>query len=348
MTNKIKTSGSTNKQVATRNSNFKVGVDGVDEYGPTNLTGFYNGINPPVGGYTIYVHREVGGPSIHVAKDDSECIFFLKSFGSTGSTINDVLSWVSGRTDMWVQTEVLTISDLDGITPTPTPTNTSTPTPTNTATPTPTNTSTPTPTNTPTNTPTVGADAIRAQLSGSQLVAYDAASVGNWIKVTATQYNNIVANVSGATKKGNSDTQVNTRSSITSWENNWIAFGSGTTPTFQINSGEYVIAMITEAWNQTGGQSQLGYTTDFTGSTITNIGNAASPSTGGVRDYFVRKAPTDAATETRYPVLKMTVSPNAVLSWNGFRSANNGASWIALPNNQVSKIQIVTTSTKSW
>ncbi len=330
MTNKIKTSGSTNKQVATRNSNFKVGVNGVDEYGPTNLTGFYNGINPPDGGYTIYVHRDVGGPSIHVAYDDNQCIFFLKSFGSTGTTINDVLSWASSRTDIWVQTSVLTNSDLDTTTPTPTPTPTATPTPT------------------PTPTPNAGVDTIRAQLSGSQLIAYDNATVGNWIKVTATQYNNIVANVSGATKKGNSDTQVNTRSSITSWENNWIAFGSGTTPTFQINSGEYVIAMITEAWNQTGGQSQLGYTTDFTGSTITNIGNAASPSTGGVRDYFVRKAPTDAATETRYPVLKMTVSPNAVLSWNGFRSANNGASWIALPNNQVSKIQIVTTSTKSW
>lgn len=340
MSNKIKTSGSTNKQVATKNTNFKIGVNGSDEYGPTNITGFYNGINPPVGGYTIYVHREVGGPSIHVAKDDNECIFFLKSFGSTGSTINDVLSWSSGRTDIWVQTGELTTSDLDiQVTPTITPTNTITPSPTITLTPTPTPSSS-------SSAPAV--DAIRAQLSGSQLIAYDAASVGNWIKVTATQYNNIVANVSGATKKGNSDTQVNTRSSITSWENNWIAFGSGTTPTFQINSGEYVIAMITEAWNQTGGQSQLGYTTDFTGSTITNIGNAASPSTGGVRDYFVRKAPTDAATETRYPVLKMTVSPNAVLSWNGFRSANNGASWIALPNNQVSKIQIVTTSTKSW
>lgn len=330
MSNKIKSSGVTNKQVATRNTNFKIGVNGADEYGPTNNTGFYNGINPPVGGYTIYVHRNEGGPAIHVAHDDNQCIFFLKSFGSTGTTVNDVLAWVANRTDIWVQTSELTLSDIDNITPTPTPTATATPTPTA----------------TPTATP--ASDTIRAQLSGTQLTAYDAASVGNWIKITATQYNNIVANVTGATKKGNNDTQIATRDVLTSYSNNWLAFGAGSTPSFQINNGEYVIAMITEAWNQNGGTSQLGYTTSFTGSSITNIGGTAGPSSGGVRDYFVRKAPTDAATETRYPVLYMTVSPNAVNGWNGFRSTNNGASWTALPNNQLAKIQIVTTSTRSW
>ena len=106
--------------------------------------------------------------------------------------------------------------------------------------------------------------------------------------------------------------------------------------------------MITEAWNQTGGTSQLGYTTAFTGSVVANIGTAAGPSSGGVRDYFVRKAPTDPATETRYPTLLMTVSPNAVLNWPGYRSADSGSSWVALPNNQIAKIQIVTTATKSW
>lgn len=196
--------------------------------------------------------------------------------------------------------------------------------------------------------PSPSIDLIRAQLTTAQQTSYDAAPVGGWIKVTATQYNNIVNNVTGATKKGNSDAQVATRSTLTSWQNNWIAFGTGNNPSFQIDSGEYVIAMITEAWNQSGGTSQLGYTTTFTGNSITNIGGTAGPSTGGVRDYFVRKAPIDVATEIRYPTLHMTVSPNAVLSWPGFRSADSGSTWISLPNNQVSKIQIVTTTTKSW
>lgn len=112
MPNKIKTSGSTSNLVAIRNTNFKIGVDGEDDYGPTSVSGFYNGITPPVGGYTIYVHKDLQGPSIHVANNDSLCIFFLKSFGATGNTINEVLSWSTGRTDLWVQTADLTSSDI--------------------------------------------------------------------------------------------------------------------------------------------------------------------------------------------------------------------------------------------
>lgn len=191
-------------------------------------------------------------------------------------------------------------------------------------------------------------DLIRAQLSGAQLTAYDAAAVGNWVKVTQTMYDNIVANVVGATKKGNNDTQVNTRDTLTSYSNNWISFGASNVPSFQIDSGEYVIAMITEAWNQPTGQTQLGYTTTFNGSSIINYGGTAGPSTGGTRDYYVRKAPTDAATETRYPVMNMTVSPNAVTGWDGYNSSNNGTTWNANPANTTAKIQLVTTSTKSW
>ena len=194
-------------------------------------------------------------------------------------------------------------------------------------------------------------DQIRSYITAS-LTSYDAAAVGSWVKVTSTEYNNVATKVTGATKKGNNDTQINNRDSLSGYTGYWITFGSAGTPTFQINNGEYVIAMITEAWNQSGGTSQLGYTTAFTGSSITNIGGTAGPSTGGGRDYFVRKAPTDAATETRYPVLSMTVSPNAVNTWAGYRSTNTNPSppgaWISLPTNQVSKIQIVTTSTKSW
>lgn len=195
------------------------------------------------------------------------------------------------------------------------------------------------------NTPAV--DLIKNYLT-TNLTAYNNASVGNFIKVTKTEYDNIAANIAGIIKKGNNDDQINTRDSLTSWENNWISFGASGVPTFQIDTGEYVIGFISEAWNQNTGTSQLGYTTTFNGNTITNIGNAAGLSSGGQRDYYIRKAPTDAATETRYPVLKMSVSPNGVSNWNGYRSADNGASWIALPNNQVLKIQILVTSTKSW
>jgi len=199
----------------------------------------------------------------------------------------------------------------------------------------------------PSPSPSPGVDTLRQQMTSS-LVAYDAATDGNWVKITKTEYDKIAANVVGATKKGNSDAQVNTRASYTSYTD-WMSFGASGVPTFQINSGEYVIALISEAWNQNTGQTTLGYTTTFNGNTITQIGgNTAGTSIGGNRDYYVLKKPSTAATETRYPVMKMTVSPNAVNGWNGYRSTNNGASWTAVLNTQVSKIQIITTSTKGW
>ncbi len=92
--------------------NVYVGINGVAEYGPTSATGFYNGITPPVGGYTIYVLKASQGPSIHVAYSDSQCIFYLKSFGATGTTISDVLSWANNQTNLWVTSSDLTSNDL--------------------------------------------------------------------------------------------------------------------------------------------------------------------------------------------------------------------------------------------
>jgi len=113
MSNYIK-SGSTIYSAVTKNTTFNIGVTGADDYGPTSQKGFYKGIIPPVGGYTIYMHKELQGPSIHVADDDNQCIFFLKSFGATGSTISEVLAWSTGRTDIWVQTAEITINDITG------------------------------------------------------------------------------------------------------------------------------------------------------------------------------------------------------------------------------------------
>ena len=154
MANYLK-SGTTSQTVTTK-GNFKVGVSGLDDYGPTSQKGFYKGITPPVGGYTIYVEKATQGPSIHVAYNDTECMFFLKSFGATGTTISDMLSWATTQSTMWVTTADLTSADFPTPTPTPTitPTISLTPTITPTITPTPTRTLTPTPTPTRTLTPT--------------------------------------------------------------------------------------------------------------------------------------------------------------------------------------------------
>jgi hypothetical protein len=93
---------------------FSVGVKGGADYGPTISTGFWNGVKPPVGGYTIYVDKASQGPSIHVAADDAQCITILKAMGATGSTIGDVLAWVGTQSNMAILSAELTLGDLPG------------------------------------------------------------------------------------------------------------------------------------------------------------------------------------------------------------------------------------------
>ena len=81
-----------------------VATEGTQDWGPTSVTGFYPETTPPTGGYTIYYMRPSGGPTVHVAYNNTQAISFLKSFGSTGSTISDVLTWASNTANYYVQT----------------------------------------------------------------------------------------------------------------------------------------------------------------------------------------------------------------------------------------------------
>ena len=50
--------------LALKKGNFWIGTGDVGK-GPTSSTGFYNGITPPTGGYTIYLNKASDGPSIY-------------------------------------------------------------------------------------------------------------------------------------------------------------------------------------------------------------------------------------------------------------------------------------------
>ena len=74
--------------------------------GPTSSTGFYNGINPPSGGYTIYLNKGEGGPSIAVPSSDADLI--SQTNGITGeslTTINQCFSYFAGQSDKMVMNE---------------------------------------------------------------------------------------------------------------------------------------------------------------------------------------------------------------------------------------------------
>jgi hypothetical protein len=70
MSNPIKYSTGS-EALALKKGNFYIGTGDVGK-GPTSSTGYYNGITPPSGGYTIYLNKETGGPSIYTVNTEAQ------------------------------------------------------------------------------------------------------------------------------------------------------------------------------------------------------------------------------------------------------------------------------------
>ena len=70
--------------------------------GPTSTTGFYNGINPPSGGYTVYLNKAEGGPSIYTPTSDAELIALTETLTGETLTLNQVFAYFAGQSDKMV------------------------------------------------------------------------------------------------------------------------------------------------------------------------------------------------------------------------------------------------------
>jgi hypothetical protein len=90
-----------------RKGNSSVGSNSVS-YGPTSSTGFWNGINPPPGGWVLYQERTGTdysnfGPSILVFPNDSAFIGVTSRLSETSiSTIEGALEWVRSQNSLMV------------------------------------------------------------------------------------------------------------------------------------------------------------------------------------------------------------------------------------------------------
>jgi len=101
MSNPIKYSTGT-ESLALKKGNFYIGTGDVGK-GPTSSTGYYNGISPPSGGYTIYLNKESNGPSIYTASNDAQLISLTNSIAGTSyTTANECLVYFAGQTDKMV------------------------------------------------------------------------------------------------------------------------------------------------------------------------------------------------------------------------------------------------------
>jgi len=85
--------------LALKAGDFWIGTGDVGK-GPTSTTGYYNGITPPSGGYTIYLNKASGGPSIYTCANDSELISLTNSIAGTSyTTAADCMNWFASQSD---------------------------------------------------------------------------------------------------------------------------------------------------------------------------------------------------------------------------------------------------------
>lgn len=109
MPNSIKYSESA-QTLALKKGNFFIGTGDVGK-GPTSTSGYFNGITPPAGGYTIYLNKETNGPSIYVAANDAELVALTNRIaGTLHTTVGQCLNYYSGQSD-----KMVTNGDYPGI-----------------------------------------------------------------------------------------------------------------------------------------------------------------------------------------------------------------------------------------
>jgi hypothetical protein len=88
--------------LALKKGNFWIGTGDVGK-GPTSSTGFYNGITPPSGGYTIYLNKASGGPSIYTVSTEAQLTGLTSTIaGQTLTTSGACLNWFATQTDKMI------------------------------------------------------------------------------------------------------------------------------------------------------------------------------------------------------------------------------------------------------
>jgi hypothetical protein len=88
--------------LALKKGNFYIGTGDVGK-GPTSSTGYYNGITPPSGGYTIYLNKATGGPSIYTVNTEAQLTGLTSTIaGQTLTTSGACLNWFATQTDKMI------------------------------------------------------------------------------------------------------------------------------------------------------------------------------------------------------------------------------------------------------
>jgi hypothetical protein len=88
--------------LALKKGNFWIGTGDVGK-GPTSETDYWNGITPPLSGYTIYINKLDNGPSIYVPHNDDQLIDLTNKIGNTTyASVNECLNYYNSQSDKMI------------------------------------------------------------------------------------------------------------------------------------------------------------------------------------------------------------------------------------------------------
>ena len=115
MPNAIKYSTSA-QTLALKKGNFWIGTGDVPK-GTSVNTNYWSGVTPPAGGYTIYLNKPSGEPSIFVATNDAQLISGTNIIGTQSfTTVAESLNWFRTQNDKMVLNIDYPAIPTDGIT----------------------------------------------------------------------------------------------------------------------------------------------------------------------------------------------------------------------------------------
>jgi hypothetical protein len=101
MANPIKYNTSA-ETLALKKGNFYIGTGDVGK-GPTSSTGYYNGVTPPSGGYTIYLNKASDGPAIYTVSTEAQLTALTNRIAGTNyTTSGQCLNYFATQTDKMI------------------------------------------------------------------------------------------------------------------------------------------------------------------------------------------------------------------------------------------------------
>jgi hypothetical protein len=78
------------------------------DLGPTSSTGLYSGIDAPSGGYTVYRIGGSNGWTARVATDTTSLNSILISYGATGTTSDQNITWATNTDSVFIDSGITT------------------------------------------------------------------------------------------------------------------------------------------------------------------------------------------------------------------------------------------------